>query len=175
METLFASRPTTLMNSDQSGSTQQAFERWHWLQVRGRCMRDASGKVQRFVGSAIDITARKNAEAEKERLEIQLRQSQKMEAIGTLAGGIARDFNNILGAILGYGELAQQRSAPNTPLRRYLDNVMHAAGRAKALVERILGFSRSGLAERVPVNVQSIVEETLELLRASMPAGIRLE
>ena len=107
--------------------------------------------------------------------EAQLRQSQKMEAIGTLAGGIAHDFNNILGAILGYGELAQQQAAPGSALRRYLDNVMHAAERAKALVDRILGFSRSGLGERVPMNVQSVIEETLELLSASLPAGIRLE
>src|ERR1700730_16152204 len=98
-----------------------------------------------------------------------------MEAIGTLAGGIAHDFNNILGAILGYGELAQQQAATGTPLRRYMDNVMHAAERAKALVDRILGFSRSGLGERVPMNVQSIIEETLELLAASLPSGIRLE
>ncbi len=107
--------------------------------------------------------------------EAQLRQSQKMEAMGTLAGGIAHDFNNILGAILGYGELAQQQSAPDTPLRRYLDNVMHAAERAKALVDRILGFSRSGLGERAHVRVQSIIEETLELIAASLPADIRLE
>jgi CheY-like chemotaxis protein/two-component sensor histidine kinase len=95
--------------------------------------------------------------------------------MGTLAGGIAHDFNNILGAILGYGELAQQQSAPDTPLRRYLDNVMHAAGRAKALVDRILGFSRSGLGERARVHVQSVIEETLELIAASLPADIRLE
>jgi len=107
--------------------------------------------------------------------EAQLRQSQKMEAMGTLAGGIAHDFNNILGAILGYGELAQQHSAPDTPLRRYVDNVMHAAERAKALVDRILGFSRSGLGERAHVRVQSIIEETLELIAASLPADIRLE
>jgi signal transduction histidine kinase/CheY-like chemotaxis protein len=107
--------------------------------------------------------------------EAQLRQSQKMEAMGTLAGGIAHDFNNILGAILGYGELAQQQSAPDTPLRRYIDNVMHAAERAKALVDRILGFSRSGLGERAHVRVQSIIEETLELIAASLPADIRLE
>jgi CheY-like chemotaxis protein len=98
-----------------------------------------------------------------------------MEAIGTLAGGIAHDFNNILGAILGYGELAYQHSAAGSALRRYLDNVMHAAGRAKTLVDRILGFSRSGLGERVPVNVQSVIEEALELLEASLPAGIRFE
>jgi len=148
---------------------------WHWLQARGRCVRDASGKVQRFVGSAIDITARKNAEAEKERLEVQLRQSQKMEAMGTLAGGIAHDFNNILGAILGYGELAQKAAPEGSVLRRYVDNVMQAGGRARALVERILAFSRSGVGERGPINVQAVIDETLELLAASMPPGVRLE
>ena len=148
---------------------------WRWVLARGRCLRDASGRPYRFVGSAIDVTAEKQAQVDKEHLEAQLRQSQKMEAIGTLAGGIAHDFNNILGAILGYGELAHQHAAAGSALRRYLDNVMHAAGRAKTLVERILGFSRSGLGERVPVNVQSVIEETLELLAASLPAGIRLD
>ena len=148
---------------------------WRWMVVRGRCLRDATGKPYRIVGSTSDITAEKQAQTDKEQLEAQLRQSQKMEAIGTLAGGIAHDFNNILGAILGYGELAQQHAAAGSAMRRYLDNVMHAAGRAKTLVDRILGFSRSGLAERMPVNVQAVIEETLELLAASLPGGIRLE
>jgi PAS domain S-box-containing protein len=148
---------------------------WRWLLARGQCLRDETGRPYRFVGSAIDITAQKQAQSDRERLEAQLRQSQKMEAMGTLAGGIAHDFNNILGAILGYGELAQQQSAPDTPLRRYIDNVMHAAGRAKALVDRILGFSRSGLGERALVHIQSVIEETLELIAASLPADIRLE
>jgi PAS domain S-box-containing protein len=148
---------------------------WLWLFARGRCLRDATGKPFRFVGSATDITAEKQAQTDKEHLEAQLRQSQKMEAIGTLAGGIAHDFNNILGAILGYGELAQQHAAAGSAMRRYLDNVMRAAGRAKALVDRILGFSRMGLGERVPVNVQAVIEETLELLPAALPPGIRLE
>jgi PAS domain S-box-containing protein len=147
---------------------------WCWLLARGRCLRDEAGNPVRFVGSAIDITAEKQAQADKERLEAQLRQSQKMEAVGTLAGGIAHDFNNILGAILGYGELAQQQAAEGSAMRRYLDSVMHAAGRAKTLVDRILGFSRSGMGERVPVNVQFVVEETLELLEASLPACVRL-
>jgi PAS domain S-box-containing protein len=147
---------------------------WRWVQARGRCLRDGNGMPIRFVGSAIDITAQKQAQIDKEHLEAQLRQSQKMEAIGTLAGGIAHDFNNILGAILGYGEMAHRQSAEGSAMRRYLDNVMHAAGRAKDLVDRILGFSRSGLGERMPVHIQSIVEETLELLAASLPAGIRM-
>jgi PAS domain S-box-containing protein len=148
---------------------------WRWLLARGRCLREETGKPYRFVGSAIDVTIQKQAQIERELLEAQLRQSQKMEAIGTLAGGIAHDFNNILGAILGYGELAQQQSDPAGPLRRYIDNIMHAAGRAKVLVDRILGFSRSGLGERTHVHIQSVVEETLELIAASLPADIRLE
>jgi PAS domain S-box-containing protein len=148
---------------------------WRWLLARGRCLVDPQGKPYRFVGSAIDVTAQRQAQIVKEQLEAQLRQSQKMEAIGTLAGGIAHDFNNILGAILGYGELALQHCAADTELRRYLDNVMHATERAKLLVERILGFSRSGLGDRVPVDVESVVTETLELLQASLPASIRLQ
>jgi PAS domain S-box-containing protein len=148
---------------------------WRWLLARGRCLRDEQGKPYRFVGSAIDVTAQKQAQSDRDQLEAQLLQSQKMEAMGTLAGGIAHDFNNILGAILGYGELAQQESKPGSPLRRYVDNVMHAAERAKALVDRILGFSRSGLAERAYVHIQSVIEETLELIAASLPANIRLE
>jgi PAS domain S-box-containing protein len=145
---------------DHFAGRQQRFERvfrvrhpsgdWHWLLARGRCSLDAQGKPSRFVGSAIDITEQKQAQFARERLESQLRQSQKMEAIGTLAGGIAHDFNNVLGAILGYGELASQHSTGNSDLRRYLDNAIHAAERAKLLVERILGFSRSGLAMRNP-------------------------
>ena len=147
---------------------------WRWVLSRGHCLRDSMGKPLRFIGSVADITAEKQAQADKEHLEAQLRQSQKMEAMGTLAGGIAHDFNNILGAILGYGELAYEHSDPGSAMRRYIENVMHAAGRAKNLVDRILGFSRSGLGDRVSVNVQAVIGETLELLTASLPAEIRL-
>jgi signal transduction histidine kinase len=144
-------------------------------------VRETAKAVPRMNGTIVlvaceDITERKHVETEKERLETQLRQSQKMEAMGTLAGGIAHDFNNILGAILGYGELVQQAVSENTDLRRYIDNVMQAGGRAKLLVERILAFSRSGLSERKPVDVQSVITETLELLAAaSLAPGVRLE
>jgi signal transduction histidine kinase/ActR/RegA family two-component response regulator len=115
------------------------------------------------------------AEAGNARLEAQLRQSQKMEAMGTFAGGIAHDFNNILGAILGYGELAQKNLPEGGVVRRYLDHVVQAGARGKGLVERILAFSRSGLGERTQVHMHSAVEETLELLAASLPAHVRLE
>ena len=149
---------------------------WHWLLARGRCSLDAAGKPSRFVGSAIDITDQKQAQLERERLEVQLRQSQKMEAVGTLAGGHRARFQQ---RARRHPRLRGARACNIRPatahLRRYLDNVMHAAERAKLLVERILGFSRSGLGDLVLVNVQSVVNETLELLAGSLPTGIRLE
>lgn len=148
---------------------------WHWYRQRGVAVRDPQGQPKRMAGSMEDITDRKNTEAHRERLEGQLRQAQKLEAIGTLAGGIAHDFNNILAAILGYGEMAQKGAAEGTALRRHIDAVLSAGMRAKALVERILAFSRSGPAARVPVHVQSVVTEALDLLTASLPPGIALE
>jgi PAS domain S-box-containing protein len=147
---------------------------WHWLRTRGQCLRDAEGRPDRFVGSTMEVTGEKRAEAERQRLEAALRKSQKMEAMGTLAGGIAHDFNNILGAILGYGEMAQKDLPQGSALRHYVDNVIAAGERAKALVERILTFSRSGLGARTPVNVQAVAQETLDLLAASLPAGVQL-
>src|SRR5262249_21580015 len=142
---------------------------WRWLLLRGRCQRDDAGHAYRFAGSVLDITERKRADDERQRLELQLRRAHKMEAMGTLAGGIAHDFNNILGAILGYGEMAHNAAPEDGPLRRYLKNVLAAGGRAKALVARILAFSRSGMGERAPVDMQEVVREALELLRAALP------
>jgi PAS domain S-box-containing protein len=148
---------------------------WHWFRQRGLALRDQAGRPYRMAGSMEDITDRKNTEAERERLETQLRQAQKLEAIGTLAGGIAHDFNNILAAILGYGEMAQKDAPEGTAQRRHIDAALSAGMRAKSLVERILAFSRSGMGERVPVHVQSVVVEALDQLSASLPHGITLE
>ena len=147
---------------------------WHWYRQRGVAVRDAQGRPYRMAGSMEDITERKRAEAERERLEQQLRQSQRLEAMGTLAGGIAHDFNNILAAIVGYGEMVQNATADGTPTKRHIDATMRAAMRAKSLVERILAFSRSGMGERVPVHVQSVVGEALDLVLASLPTRVRL-
>ena len=148
---------------------------WHWYRQRGVAVRDSDGLPLRMAGSMEDITEHKRAEAEREQLELQLRQAQKLEAIGTMAGGIAHDFNNILAAILGHGEMAQKDAPPGSALRRHVDAAMSAGVRAKLLVERILAFSRAGVGERVPVHVQSVVAEALDAIEASLPAGIRLE
>jgi len=151
------------------------------LQVVAHALANQSGDLE-FVGAVMDVTRRKRAEEaqrlqerERDEMQRQLQQAAKMEAIGRLAGGIAHDFNNILGAILGFGELAQSNLGEGSAVRHQVDQVMHAGMRGKGLVDRILAFSRSGMGERVPVQVQSVVEETLELLAASLPAGVRLE
>ncbi|WP_418316922.1 PAS domain-containing protein [Piscinibacter sakaiensis] len=148
---------------------------WRWYRQRGIAVRDADGRPTRMAGSMEDITERKQSEAERERLEVQLRQAQKLEAIGTLAGGIAHDFNNILAAILGYGEMALKDAAEGSAQQRNIEAAMSAGLRAKSLVERILAFSRSGMGERSPVHVQSVVVEALDVVAASLPAGIALE
>jgi signal transduction histidine kinase/CheY-like chemotaxis protein len=148
--------------------------RWSWYRQRGVAIRDARGRPLRMAGSVENIDERKHSERERLRLEAELREAQKLEAIGTLAGGIAHDFNNILGAIIGYGELARSGAADGSALARHLDAVMNAGQRAKALVERILAFSRSGKGERVPVHVQSVVVEALDLLLPSVPPAVQL-
>jgi PAS domain S-box-containing protein len=145
-----------------------------WLQAKGRRFAEP-GSPARLVGFMLDITERREAEEQLRRLQARLRQSQHLEAMGTLAGGIAHDFNNILGAILGYGEMALRDAQPGTRLRRDLDGILAAGERGRALVDRVLSFSRSGIGERVAVEVQKVAGEVLELLAAKLPRGIRIE
>jgi len=146
-----------------------------WLHSKGRVLFDAHGEPERLVGFVLDVTEKHKAEDELRRLEKQLRLAQRLEAMGTLAGGIAHDFNNILGAILGYGEMALRSAPKGSRLRRDLDSIMTAGERGRSLVDRVLAFSRSGLGELVPVHVEKVVREALDLLEAKLPDTIRVE
>jgi PAS domain S-box-containing protein len=147
---------------------------WRWIELTRKNLLDEAS-VRAVVMNFRDITERKEAAAEHTRLEQRLRQAEKLEAVGRLAGGIAHDFNNVLGGILGYAELLVENAPPGSPLKRYADNVLTGATRASGLVGQILSYSRSQRGKRVPVDFGRIVAETLELVRGSLAAGIRLE
>ncbi len=106
--------------------------------------------------------------------EEQLRQSQKMEAIGTLAGGIAHDFNNMLAGILGFTEMAIEDVPDRPDVQRSLQNVLKSAMRAKDLVKKILVFSRKTNDERALLSLSPLVKETVQFLRASIPSTIEI-
>jgi PAS domain S-box-containing protein len=115
-----------------------------------------------------DITAQR-------KLEAQLVQSQKMEAIGTLAGGIAHDFNNILSAILGYIELAKIYIEPDSKVFQYLEEVFKAGNRARDLVRQILSISRQAEQKRKPVNINLMTKEALRMLKVTLPSTILIK
>lgn len=142
------------------------------VEVRIGLLRDEDHTV--LLALVRDITERKKAEEERIVLQNRLQQSQKMEAVGTLAGGIAHDFNNILGVILGYTELAKNDAPPGSQFERKLEQVLAATNRAKDLVKRILAFSHQSEIERVPLEIQPLVQEALMMLRSSIPTTINI-
>jgi two-component system, cell cycle sensor histidine kinase and response regulator CckA len=139
-----------------------------WVRDKAFPIRNEQGEVYRIVGTAEDIT-------EHRKLEEQFLQSQKMEAIGTLAGGIAHDFNNILAAITGYTELIKMQVAGNPQLELYIESLLQAGSRATSLVRQILAFSRQSGHERCALQLDEIVAESLDLLRATIPATISFD
>ncbi len=131
-------------------------------------MKDNAGNVICGVIIENDITRER-------KLEESLRQSQKMEAIGTLAGGIAHDFNNILSAVIGYADLGLLVTSPQDKVNKYFQSIFKAGVRGKDLTEQILAFSRKKPVHKEPVIVGQIVAEALKLLRASLPTTIKIQ
>lgn len=146
---------------------------WRILESIGSALDSGTGE-RRVVVNSRDITNRKKAEKEKRILEAQLRQSQKLDTIGTMADGIAHDFNNILTPMLGYTELALEDLPPESRAGADLEHVRRAAIRAQNLVKQILLFSRQAEQDRHPVEPHQIIRESIDLLRASLPANIRV-
>ena len=131
-------------------------------------VRDRAGKYYGRIWSFRDLTERR-------KLEQKTHQTQKLESIGQLAGGIAHDFNNILFCIVGYLDLARIAAADQPVMLDYLEHISKAADRAVDLVKQILTFSRQNKPEREPVELNDVVLEALKLLRASVPATIRIQ
>ena len=154
-------------------ATRKNSERFE-IEVRGVPIRHQGAPHVLYVGR--DITARKEAEAQRAALEEQLRQAQKMEAIGQLAGGVAHDFNNILQSIIGNLVLAGERQEDlgDASLGKYLERAQRSSLRARDLIRQMLTFSRGQRAERRPVALPALVREAANLLRSPLPATIKL-
>jgi len=138
-------------------------------------IRDKRSQLLGTVLNFKDMTIRKQSEKEQERLKTQLRQAQRLETIGTLAGGIAHDLNNILTPIVGYAGLALEDITEDSPVYTYMEEINKAADRAGDLVKQILTFSRQVEQTRQPLDLKVIVKETLKLLKSTIPATITIK
>lgn len=139
------------------------------------CLRDAAGRVARLSTVARDLSEVHAAQAQQRALEARLQESQKMESIGTLAGGVAHDFNNVLAVILGNLAIARDDLGPGHPVQAPLALAQQAATRARTLVQQILAFSRRLPQERRVQPLAPLLEESLSLLRSTLPASATLE
>jgi PAS domain S-box-containing protein len=136
-----------------------------WMAITAGPMRSARGEVIGAVVFVRDISDMKRAEEERERLEEQLRMSQKLEAIGSLAGGVAHDFNNLLSVILSYNGFALEAVREGGPLRDDLMEVQNAGKRAATLVRQLLAFSRKQMLEPRPLDLNQVTAELEKMLR----------
>lgn len=145
-----------------------------WVEDRTTIRRDRDGAVTYFQGIVLDITDRKNAEAEKAKLEDQLRQSQKMEAIGRLAGGVAHDFNNILTGILGFSQMIQGTLTPEDPLMEDILEIHRAAERAALLTDQLLAFSRKQIIDPKILNLNEQIANSRKMIQRLIGEDIRM-
>ncbi len=139
---------------------------YKWILDRGKVLtRTEDGKPMRVIGTQTDITERKH-------LESQLLQSQKMEAVGTLAGGVAHDFNNLLSAIMGYASLLQMKIDKHDPLYSYASHILTSSEKAANLTQSLLAFSRKQVINLKPIALNDTVEKLHRLLERLIPEDV---
>ena len=136
--------------------------------------RDSQGKPLRMCGTKTDITERKGAEQEREKLQAQLNQAQKMESVGRLAGGVAHDFNNMLGVILGYTEMALDQVDPSSPLYQDLHEIYKAGSRSADITQQLLAFARKQTIQPKILDLNVAIESMLKMLQRLMGEDIDL-
>jgi PAS domain S-box-containing protein len=146
-----------------------------WTEVKISFLRDSDGRPVGFLGVTRDITERKRAEVEKGKLQEQLHQAQKMEAVGQLAAGAAHDFSNLLAVILGRAEQARKALPADSAALEPLNMIEQVGQQAMEAARSLLAFSRNLPTNKMPVNVGSLVDESSRLWRRMLPAAIKLQ
>jgi len=180
---LFAQKMELIESGDPKGweSTIFEIEQYHkdgttiWTSNNARIFPGPDGKPGSVLGVTRDITDYKQAEYEKEKLQAQLQQTQKTQAIGTLAGGIAHDFNNILSGIFGYSQLARIHIDDTEKTKNNIDQIIKGAQKATDLVKQILTFTRKSKHEMQPLKIFIEVKEAVKLLRSTIPSTIEIK
>ena len=149
---------------------------WRWINARGEVLLDAGGQPYRMLGTQVDVTEHKLAQAENEQLLRQMQQMQKMEALGQLTGGVAHDFNNILGVMLGYTQLVFECGKTRLPADALegLEEVRRAGERARDLIAKMLTFARGGQGTADVLDPAPLVHEVARMLAATLPSSIGL-
>jgi PAS domain S-box-containing protein len=165
----------------QSGETlslemrlREADGSYHFWLVRGLPLRDATGSIAKWFGTCTDIDELKEAAALLQRTEEQLRQAQKMEAVGRLAGGVAHDFNNLLTVILSYTSLALDELKSDSPIRDEILEVQRAGERATDLTRQLLAFSRQQMLAPKVIDLSAVVADMQRMLRRLLGEDIEL-
>jgi PAS domain S-box-containing protein len=161
--------PVTYENEIVTRKGERRLVSWH-----NTVLRESSGRIIGVASIGDDITARKRVEAEREKLQAQLAQAQKMESVGRLAGGVAHDFNNMLGAILGNTSLALQELHPDSPVREHLQEIENCAHRAADLTRQLLAFARKQTIAPKVIDLNATVEGMLKMLRRLIGEDIAL-
>jgi PAS domain S-box-containing protein len=144
------------------------------IEVSVSLIHDQNGQAVGFRGISRDVTDRLNAEKERDRLQAQLIQAQKMESVGRLAGGVAHDFNNMLGVIQGYAEMALSRLSPEDWLHEYINEIHKAAQHSADLTRRLLAFARKQTVAPAILDLNRTVESLLNMLRRLIGEDIEL-
>ena len=146
-----------------------------WVHAIGELTYDGEGRPLELIGTIQDVTERKAAEVEKAHVEGMLRQSQRLEAVGQLAGGVAHDFNNILGVITGYAELAQKQLPEGHPARPRLAEILKAAGRAAALTRQLLAFGRKQVMQPKLLDLNHLLRDLGKMVEPLVGEDVELE
>jgi len=146
-----------------------------WMHDELRLVKDVNGEVKDIIGNWIDISKAKQLELEKAENEQAIQHANKMQAIGTLAGGVAHEFNNMLGIIIGYTEILSETLVPDNNTKKYTSHVINAANRSKEIVEQLLSFSRNNYKKPRAINLCSQITDAINFIKNTIPSSVKLE